>query len=385
MKVKFQSSPITVFFACLAIMAKRSHPIRQLLSPGKILIPIAIGLALVAYFLFRDFTAQKEALLAIEWTWKSSLWFAAALLMVALRDLGYMIRIRILTDKELSWRQSFDVIMLWEFASSITPSVVGGSSIAIFIINREKIHLGRSTAVVMITAFLDELFYVLMVPLLLIVVGWSELFPVSMQKQFFGITLGAREIFIVGYAFILLLITLIWLAIFRHPNAAKRVIVGVFSLPFLKKWRKGAIETGNDLITTSKELSIKPRKFWLNAFVATFLSWTARFWVVNFLILSFSLADLSFVDHLMIYARQLVMWVILLISPTPGGSGIAEVAFSGFLREFILPSGLAISIGVIWRLISYYPYLMMGAIILPRWIQRVYLGRKLIKFRSPGK
>ena len=60
--------------------------------------------------------------------------------MVVIRDLGYMYRIRVLTDKYLSWRKSFDVIMLWEFASALTPSVVGGSGIAIFILNREKIN-----------------------------------------------------------------------------------------------------------------------------------------------------------------------------------------------------------------------------------------------------
>jgi len=364
-------------------MARSRNPIRQLLSPSKVFIPIGIGLAIVAFFLIRDYNAQKDALMAIDWTWTSTLWFLVALIMVALRDVGYMIRIRILTDKQLGWRQAFDVIMLWEFASSITPSIVGGSSVAIFIVNREKIPLGRSTAVVMITAFLDELFYVLMVPLVLLIVGLDNLFPVALQKEFFGVTLGAREIFVVGYVFILLLITLIWLGIFRFPKAAKRLIVSVFSLPYLKKWRRDAVDTGNDLITTSVELRSKPFSFWISAFVATFLSWTARFWVVNFLILSFTLADLSILDHFMIYARQLVMWVILLISPTPGGSGVAEVAFSGFLQEFILPTGLAISIGVIWRIISYYPYLLMGAIILPRWIQRVYLGRKLIKFKSP--
>jgi uncharacterized protein (TIRG00374 family) len=366
-------------------MAKRSNPIRQLLSPGKIFIPIGIGLVLVLYFLIRDYNAQKEALAAIDWTWRSSLWFAIALLMVALRDLGYMIRIRILTDHQLNWRQAFDVIMLWEFASSVTPSIVGGSSVAIFIVNREKVPLGRSTAVVMITAFLDELFYVMMVPLLLLIVGWSELFPVSLQKEIFGITLGAREIFIVGYFFILMLITIIWLGIFRYPQAAKRLIVSLFSIPLLKRWKKGAIETGDDLVVTSAELRSKPFSFWWKAFVATFLSWTARFWVVNFLILSFTMVDLSLLDHFMIYARQLVMWVILLISPTPGGSGVAEVAFTGFLQQFIAPAGLAISIGVVWRIISYYPYLLMGAIILPRWIQRVYLGRKLIKFKAPSK
>ena len=364
-------------------MAKRSNPLRQLLNPNKIFIPVGIGLAIVAWFVYRDFQQQKEAFEMMSWGWRSAAWFGVALVMVALRDIGYMIRIRILTDNHLSFRQAFDVIMLWEFASSVTPSIVGGSSFAIFIVNREKISLGRSTAVVMVTAFLDELFYVLMVPTLLLIVGWSNLFPVALQKEIFGITLGAREIFLVGYVFIVILICVIYLAIFRFPEAAKAAIVRLFSLRWLSRWKEGAIETGDDLITTSHELKTKPFSFWLKAFTATFLSWTARFWVVNFLILSFTILDLSLADHFLIYARQLVMWVILLISPTPGGSGVAEVAFSGFLQSFIAPAGLAISIGVLWRIISYYPYLLMGAIILPRWIQRVYLGRKLIKFKNP--
>lgn len=40
----------------------------------------------------------------------------------------------VLSDGHLSWRQSFNVTFLWEFASALTPSVVGGSGIAMFII-----------------------------------------------------------------------------------------------------------------------------------------------------------------------------------------------------------------------------------------------------------
>jgi uncharacterized protein (TIRG00374 family) len=72
-------------------------------------------------------------------------------------------------------------------------------------------------------------------------------------------------------------------------------------------------------------------------------------------------------DQFIIFARQLSMWVILIVSPTPGGSGIAEFVFSGFLSEFI-PFGLAGILTVLWRLISYYPYLFIGAIVLPRWL-----------------
>jgi uncharacterized protein (TIRG00374 family) len=68
------------------------------------------------------------------------------------------------------------------------------------------------------------------------------------------------------------------------------------------------------------------------------------------------------------------MGIIILFSPTPGGSGLAEFIFSDFLGEFI-PQGLSASLGLLWRLISYYPYLFIGAILLPRWI-RLHFSRE---------
>jgi len=78
-----------------------------------------------------------------------------------------------------------------------------------------------------------------------------------------------------------------------------------------------------------------------------------------------------FSEHILIYARQLIMWVIMLISPTPGSSGLAEIVFSVFLEDFI-PDGLTPSTAVLWRVISYYPYLIIGVLILPGWLKRVY-------------
>jgi len=125
--------------------------------------------------------------------------------------------------------------------------------------------------------------------------------------------------------------------------------------------------------------------FWAKAFGATLFSWTARFWVVNFLIMAVTSVSFTFGEHMLIYARQLVMWVIMLISPTPGSAGIAEFAFKGFLGEFIMPIGLAASIVILWRLLTYFLYLILGTIVLPNWIRRTYLKRNLIKFKDPIK
>ncbi len=77
---------------------------------------------------------------------------------MVLRDVGYMIRIKILSEQQLTWKQSFRIIMLWEFTSAVTPSAIGGTSLAVLYVNKEGIPVGRSTAIVMATSFLDELF-----------------------------------------------------------------------------------------------------------------------------------------------------------------------------------------------------------------------------------
>lgn len=339
----------------------------------RIIIPLLLGLGVASVLLIKDF--NKDAFLDIHWSVYTFLWLFVALILQAIRDIAYMYRLRILTDKRISWRHSFDVIMLWEFASSITPSIVGGSAIALFIVNREGISMGRTTAIVMITAMLDELFYIVMVPLIVLFIGAESLF---IRDAGFLMNLGGIQAFLFGYLFILALTLIITSAIFISPKGFKRILVGFTMLPFLRRWKRNAIQTGNDIITTSREMKGKSFKFWFKAFMATAFSWSARFWVVNALIMAFRGSSDQFVfigDQLLIYGRQLVMWVILLVSPTPGGSGVAEYAFPIFLGEFI-PAGLETALGLLWRLFSYYPYLFIGFIILPFWIRRVYIKSK---------
>lgn len=342
----------------------KSNKVSDLFSAKKVAIPIIIGLAVAGYMLYTN--TNWGLLQNYEWESSAFVWLLVAILMMAIRDLAYMYRIRVLTDNYLSWRKSFDVIMLWEFASALTPSVVGGSGVAMFIINKEGVNLGKSTAVVMVTALLDELFYIITVPIIILMIGTQHLFPVELSKNILGFTLSTKEIFLVGYVFILLLTSLISYGVFVSPERLKRILAAIFKLPVLKRRQRRAIKTGDDIITTSVELKSKSMMFWIKAFGATFFSWTARFWVVNFLLLAFTGVS----DHFLIYGRQLVMWVIMLISPTPGGAGIAEFAFDGFLKEFI-PIGLAGLLVVLWRLISYYPYLLIGSFVLPKWMKRV--------------
>lgn len=323
-----------------------------------------LGLLVSVYMIIRDFDIEKYN--SIHWGIQGTLYFILALVLMFIRDLAYMYRIRVLTDKAITWKHSFQVIMLWEFSSALTPSVVGGSAAALFFVTKELNSVGKATAIVMVTALLDELFYLIMVPIIFKFISTEDLFVQGYFIALGGNELPTQGIFWIGYFFIFLLTTIISLAIFYRPILFKRLLIRVFSLRFLKKWRRNAAETGDEIIITSQEMKGKPKKYWIKAFGATFLSWTARFWVVNMLILAFTGAG----NQLLIYGRQLVMWVILLISPTPGGSGVAEYFLPKFIGEFMM--GFGDEIAFVWRIISYYAYLIIGAIILPIWLRRIY-------------
>lgn len=299
----------------------------------------------------------------LHFTFHTLLFLFLAMVMMVIRDFGYMLRIRSLTDNELSWKQSFRVIMIWEFASAVTPSIVGGAPIAMFILKKEGINLGRSTAIVLVTTFLDELFYVLLVPIVLILIGTSSLFPEKLTTLFEGNSIQPTTLFFMGFGLIFILVLFLFVALFIAPYWFKKILLLFSRIFFLRKYRAKMEKTGDDIIIASNELKGKNFSFWSKAFGATVMSWMGRFLVINCIILAFS----PYIDQLLLFARQLSMWVILLISPTPGGSGIAEFAFSGFLNDFI-PFGMVAILAILWRIISYYPYLFIGAWIIPRWM-----------------
>jgi len=51
-----------------------------------------------------------------------------------------------------------------------------------------------------------------------------------------------------------------------------------------------------------------------------------------------------------------------------GGSGVAELMFRLYYSDFLPDASIAILAAMLWRLIFYYPFLIMGALVLPKWI-----------------
>jgi uncharacterized membrane protein YbhN (UPF0104 family) len=355
-------------------MSKNENNPFKKLSGINVIYPVIIGFVVIGFFFYKDF--KPGAFDTIHFSYNMLFFLILAIVFMAIRDIGYMYRIRVLTNKDLSWKQAFRVIMLWEFSSAVLPSAVGGTTIAMIFVNKEGINLGRSTAVVMATSFLDEIYFVLMFPFLLAVISIPKLFTVGVGvegNEVFSVSNEFLWFAVIGYGLKFIYLIFLGYGLFINPRGLKWLLLWIFKLPFLRKFRQSANITGSDIISSSKELKQQKFGFWSKAFTGTFLSWSARYLVVNALFLAF----FSVSDHFLLFARQLVMSNMMLIFPTPGGSGFSEFIFSQYLKDFLPVSieytgAIVIAIAFIWRLVSYYPYLIIGSIILPSWIKNKF-------------
>lgn len=345
-----------------------SNSILKKLNPTRIIIPILIGLGATVYLIYRDISKENmlESLSNPNWAW-----LFLAVVVLVFRDGFYIYRIRYLTDKLLSWTGSFYTIILWEFSSALSPSAVGGTAVASFLLLKEGISFGKSLAYVLVSAILDNSFFIVFGGIVLLA-DYLGFFPGGGLWDFEGVNAGfvatLKFAFYIGYPVITAYTLLMMYGLFIKPEFIKWLFIKITSIRWLKRWQKAATKQGDEIVIASKELKGKSLAYWAKAIISTILIWTSRYFIVNCLLAAFS--DISFGEHIFILSRHVILWVILLIGITPGAAGVAELAFGAFFKPFV--AGLAGIIAALWRLFTYYLYLALGAIFLFTWIPRVF-------------
>ncbi len=263
-------------------------------------------------------------------------WFAAA-------------RLHFLAERKISWLASFRTILAWDFTSSVTPSTIGGAPMATYAMSKEGVSLGESTAIILYSVLLDQIWFATAIPILLIAGIFYEVVP--------------AEIGFVGEASMLLLYVgllsyagLLAYGVLVNPKAIKTIIKSIFKLPLLRKFSKKINDEAENLESYAHEMRKKPFSFVAKAYGITVLTWLARIWLPTIVVLSLLPADV-----ILSFLRSLAMNLAFLVVPTPGGSGGVEglfVLFQGpLMRDDVAFIGLSV---FAWRIISYYISIGLG-------------------------
>jgi uncharacterized protein (TIRG00374 family) len=326
---------------------------------GYILIPIIIGLSVVGWLFYDEMDISVFS--SITFSARMAFFIFMACVLMFGRDLAFMWRYRIMSDKALTWRQVFNVNILCEFTSAVTPMAVGGSSLLVIFLNKEGLNAGKSAAIMISCLFLDELFFVLACLFFFLIIPLKQLFGVSTV-----LSTGVQALFFLSNGLIALWTFLLFIALFKRPYWVKKILFALFSLKILRSKRKSVTKFTYSLESWSHEFSQKPFSFWLKSFFSTAFAWSCRYMVVDALLTAFTPLG----NHLVAFARQLVLWLLMAVSPTPGGSGLGEFMFKEYYSEYFTIPGMALIVALIWRIITYYVYLFAGVCIIPQWVKK---------------
>jgi len=341
----------------------------QRINLWKLFIPVSIGVGVSVYLIATNF--NFGALHAIHLNKKLVLGLLLGVLTVICRDAAFMYKIRLSTGGKMTWLKTFQTITMWEFGACITPKI-SEAPFVLFVLKNSGITYGKSVAVLMLNAFFDNMAFVVVFTLLYLFLGSNMLLfdynCADLQGHLImqGIRSFADKAWI-GYLLILSACIFLGGGLFILPHATKKFFHRLSKFRFLSRFKNEIASLGDEVEITANEFKNMPISFWLKMSVATFINWVSRYFLAVSLLYAFAVTDFN---YLIAFSRQYVLWVFTSIPATPGASGVAELSFMALNCEF-MPVGLSAAIALVWRMYSYYLYLILGMIVLPKWAKQI--------------
>lgn len=231
--------------------------------------------------------------------------------------------------------------LLGLFSASVTPAATG-TSVAIGWYLSRYLTSGQAVAIAVYTIALDLVFYAWSLPVsfLLLEAGGVEL-PVP--------RLGVYVVLVAAAA-----LGLAWGLAYR-VNALARGAWRLFGIGFLRRWRRGVFAFVTRTGRVMSSFARVPLVTQLALHATTAAMFLAHFLVLNGVALAMGLR----VQHLNVLAVQTLVVALGFVVPTPGGSGYFEIALGVALTGQVPDQAKGLMI-LLWRVFSYYLYLLVG-------------------------
>jgi uncharacterized protein (TIRG00374 family) len=340
------------------------------LSLRGLVLPLVLGfgvLAIIGWFTWDDGALTKFFAAVNPWI------MAGAVGMTLMRVIFGGWRISFISRHSLGFKAGIRCQLMWDFASNISPSLVGGAPLTAYYISRESkvtsmetkasrkgpIAIGDASAVMSYVMLLDQVWFALSVPFILVASVWMDVIPLSAGR----LGLWTAMIYFVGlmgYAGIFAYATL-----FR-PELLSRIASSLFRLPFLRRHRQGVLGQMEQFAARASVLRKQKADFFLRGVALTAGTWLARYGLAVFVIWSF----VPDVDTLLLILRSVAMTISSLVMPTPGGAGGIEGLYALFFGDLLPDAALMVPSLLTWRILGYYIFLVFGVSISTRHLQR---------------
>jgi len=310
----------------------------------------AVSIALVAGLTFNSETVEALRRIKLEYILAAALLHISSYFIWGLRTralckaLGYRISVLKVTE----------IVISSIFVAGITPSSAGGELVRVHGLSRNKIPLGKATAIVVGERLLDALFIFSCLPFAFYILG-----DVLSNYEFDAAFLTVNFL-----VFVLLVFFIygVW-----KPEKVKyvtRKLTGRLA-PFFGKKTDAAVSHFMEQIDREIDhFHDSVRVFFSEGKRGLLwgIAYTFVFWIVEFSLLVLILTGLSRTPSIITaFAAQVLLAVIMVIPATPGASGVAELGAASIFSIFVDSSVLGITV-LAWRTLTYHMNLLLGGL-----------------------
>lgn len=328
-----------------------------------LLLPVALSLAAVGWLFYRQFDLAKFR--EINWDRRAGLWIGLSFALLLLRHFWYTLRLRSVTASAFSWRKSLELMVLWEFSSTVTPTSKGGPFVMLFVLTREGLEAGRTAAAVFYAMLCDTSFFVVSLPVLLAVFGPGMLSPGAGSYAGSGWAGGA---FLATYGMMCGLWLCLLFFLLLKPQYTRSLLDWAGRRRLVRRFAPKLSRLGPEFGLAAAEIRKQGFRYHGGAALGTIGAWTCKFLMINCLMIAVSPSvPVDGYTQAFVYGRLVAMFIIMSFSPTPGGAGLAEIALVHFISDYVSPAQ-GFVVALLWRGMAYYGYLTAGALLVPLWI-----------------
>lgn len=332
------------------------------LSPRNLALPVLLSVAAVGAILYLTYEPGAFGLLAAA--------FRPGLLALALGCLAAhlvfgALRLRYIAQGAVPFRKGVRAQLAWEFMSAVTPSAIGGAPLASYFVAKDNgISVGSATAMMLFSMLLDQVWFALSIPIILVATASIDVFPPALGA------VGA------GTLTLYFLAMLAWVAFFAYatlirPEVLERAMAWVTRRRWLRRFEARVAEEMVRMKEQARVLRGQPPRFFAVGTLLASAAWLSRYLFLLFLAWSVT-PGLAWTTFLF---RTGALWITVLAVPTPGGSGGMEGLFMLFLAP-MLPDGFAGPILLVWRLLSYHLFLVLGLFVTSHTIRTAVSDRR---------
>ena len=269
-------------------------------------------------------------------------------------------RLRHFSGGRIDVRSAVRDQVVWDFFAYVTPSTVGGGPFtAVFIARDRQLPLGEATSVILFSMLVDQVWFALTIPALLLAATAFDVFPAALG----AVGAGALTVFFVGY--------LVWVAVLAYgtllrPDRLRRALEAVFRWRPLRRFASRASGAMADLEARSRALRSQSAGFYAKGFAISLVPWLCRYLLAVFVVWSV----VPDVDTALVFLRSAALQLGALAVPTPGGAGGVEGLYVLFLGPPLVPEALVAPTLLVWRVLSFYVFIAAGAALVARHVRR---------------